>query len=142
MTEPGGGASLERQASGGPWEDAVGYSRVVRAGELAWVAGSTAVVDGQLRGEGDAHQQALVAFGVALRALESVGMTAVDTVRTRMYIVDRALADDVCRAHFEIFEAVRPVSTLVVVAGLLDERMLVEVELDAWSSRPQALGEG
>jgi enamine deaminase RidA (YjgF/YER057c/UK114 family) len=114
----------------------VGYSRVVRAGELAWVAGSTAMVNGELVGEGDAFRQTIEAFGVAAVALESVGMSLQDAVRTRMSIVDRALARDVCRAHFEIFDAIRPVSTLVVVAGLVDERMLVEVEVDA--CRPES----
>jgi enamine deaminase RidA (YjgF/YER057c/UK114 family) len=121
-----------RQGSGGPWEDAVGYSRVVRAGGHAWVAGSTAMVDGEVAAEGDPHGQTLAAFRVALKALEGVGLGAADVVRTRMYVVTAECADPVGRAHAELFGAVRPVSTLVVVKGLIDPRLLVEVEVDAF----------
>jgi enamine deaminase RidA (YjgF/YER057c/UK114 family) len=124
-----------RLGSGGPWEDAVGYSRVVRAGSLAWVAGSTAMIDGQLVAEGDAYGQAMAAFEIALSALARVGMNPTDVVRTRMYVVDANLAEDVCRAHVELFGKIRPVATLVVVKALIDPRMLVEVEVDAYSAQ-------
>ncbi len=133
---------LERRSSGGPWEDVVGYSRVVRSGELAWVAGCTAVVDGAIVGEGDAYRQTLEAFDVARTALESVGMRLSDAVRTRMYVVDRSAADEVGRAHSELFDAIRPVSTMVVVAGLIDPRLLVEIEIDACRPRTAHLLEG
>lgn len=122
---------VERRSSGGPWEDAVGYSRVVRAGELAWVAGCTAMVDGVLVGEGDPYRQTVAAFEVAERALESVGLSLADAVRTRMYVVDSASADEVGRAHSELFDLIRPASTMVVVAGLIEPRLLVEIEVDA-----------
>ena len=109
----------------------MGYSRVVRSGELAWVAGCTAVVDGVIVGEGDAYRQTLEAFRVAQTALESVGMSLSDAVRTRMYVIDRTTADDVGRAHSELFDAIRPVATMVVVAALIDPRLLVEIEIDA-----------
>ena len=110
----------------------MGYSRVVRAGPHAWVAGSTALVDGQLVAEGDAFGQATAAFGVALGALNRVGLQASDVVRTRMYVVDAGLVGDVGRAHAQLFGQIRPAATLVVVSGLVDPRLLVEVEVDAY----------
>ncbi len=124
-------ADVQRLGSGGPWEDAVGYSRVVAVGDQAWTAGCTATVDGRVQHEGDAYRQALVAFGVALDALDRAGFAPADVVRTRMFLKHAGDADAVGRAHAELFGAVRPAATMVVVAGLVDPRMLVEVEVDA-----------
>lgn len=123
---------VERWPSGGPWEDVVGYSRVVRAGNRWVTAGCTATVEGVVQSPGDPHGQARVAFGIALDSLADAGVATADVVRTRMYIVDRADAEPVGRAHAELFGAVRPASTLVVVAGLIDPAMLVEVEVEAY----------
>jgi enamine deaminase RidA (YjgF/YER057c/UK114 family) len=122
---------IERFGSGGPWEEAFGYSRVVVAGGRAVTAGCTATVDGVVTGAGDPAAQAVAAFGVALRALAEVGVAKRDVVRTRMYLVDRAHGDAVGRAHGEIFAEVRPAATMVVVAGLLHPEHLVEVEVEA-----------
>ena len=123
---------IGRFASGGPWEQTYGYSRAVRAGDRVVTAGCTSTVDGVVTGAGDAYAQARTAFGVALAALRDAGGHAGQVIRTRMYVTDRAHADAVGRAHGEIFGAVRPAATMVVVAGLLDPEMLVEVELEAY----------
>ena len=124
--------TIVRHSSGGPWEDAVGYSRVVAGVDQAWTAGCTAVVDGELVGVGDAYLQALTAFRSGLAALERVGFPPGSVVQTRMYVVDvRANHEAVGRAHSEVFDAVRPAATMVGVAELIDPRMLVEVELVA-----------
>jgi enamine deaminase RidA (YjgF/YER057c/UK114 family) len=65
-------------------------------------------------------------------ALEPFGLGAESVVRTRMYVSHARDADEVRRAHRAIFEAVRPVTTLVVVSGFADSRALVEVELEAY----------
>jgi enamine deaminase RidA (YjgF/YER057c/UK114 family) len=122
---------IERFGSGGPWEQAYGYSRVVRAGDLLLTAGCTATVDGVVTGVGDAYAQTLTAFRIALDALAVAGAAIGDVIRTRMYVVGAADADAVGRAHGELFGTVRPVSTLVVVAGLLHPDHLVEVEVEA-----------
>jgi len=121
-----------RISSGGPWEDVVGYSRAVVAGPWVLVAGSTSTVDGEVLHEGDAHAQALEAFGVARRALEEAGLTLDDVVRTRMYLADIGDQDAVGRAHHELFAHVRPAATMVEVSRFVDPRMLVEVEVDAY----------
>ena len=117
--------TIERHGSGGPYEEIYGYSRVVRSGPFAFTAGCTSTVDG-------AAAQAREAFGVALAALSKVGATPTDVVRTRMYVTPAADADAVGRVHAEIFGAVRPVATLVTVAGLIHPDLLVEVEVEAY----------
>jgi enamine deaminase RidA (YjgF/YER057c/UK114 family) len=123
--------TVTRVGSGGPWEDSYGYSRVVLAGDRALTAGCTSTVDGVVTNVGDAHAQALQAFRIALDSLAEVGAKPADVIRTRMYVVDADDADAVGRAHGELFGAVRPVATLVIVARLLHPDQLVEVELEA-----------
>ena len=118
-------------SSPSPFEDAVGYSRAVRVGNSAWVAGTTATVKGEVVGVGDAYEQARIAFGIALAALGTAGMETQHVVRTRMYVTDIADFDEVGRAHKEIFDVVRPVATMVQVAALARPEHLVEVEIDA-----------
>jgi enamine deaminase RidA (YjgF/YER057c/UK114 family) len=124
--------TVTRLGSGGPWEQTYGYSRVVRVGKLAITAGCTATVDGVVAHVGDAVAQTATALRIALESLAEVGAGPGDVVRTRMYVVDRAYADEVGRAHNAVFGAVRPVATLVVVAGLLHPDHLVEVEVEAY----------
>jgi enamine deaminase RidA (YjgF/YER057c/UK114 family) len=128
--------TIQRFSSGGPWEDVIGYSRVVVAGRWALTAGTTSTVNGQVTHVEDAYGQAREAFAIALAALADAGVAAERVVRTRMYVTDISLADDVGRAHRELFGAVRPVATMVEVSGLAHRDHLVEVEVEAF------LGEG
>lgn len=119
-------------SSGGPWEARYGYSRAVRAGALVSVAGTTATnPDGSVHGEGDAYLQARRCFEVIEAALAEAGATLADVVRTRMFVTDIAFSDAVGRAHGEVFAAIRPATTMVAVAALIDPRLLVEIEVDA-----------
>ena len=102
-------------------------------GPLAVTAGCTSVVDGVVRAVGDAGEQARIAFDTALAALAEVGLGPQHVVNTRVSIVDRADANAVGGMHGEVFGDVRPAATMVVVAGLVDPAMLVEVELTAWA---------
>ena len=124
-------ATITRLGSGGPYEAAIGYSRVVSANGFAMTAGCTSVVDGQVAHVGDPGAQARVALQTALAALARVGATAADVVHSRMYLTDRAHADAVGAAHGEVFADIRPAATLVLVAGLIEPQMLVEIELVA-----------
>jgi len=124
--------TVQRFGSGGPWEEAVGYSRVVVAGPWLLTAGCTATVEGKVVHVGDAGAQAREAFTIALTALAGAGAAVSDVVRTRMYIRDRADASAVTAAHAEFFGSVRPVTALYVVAGFLDPDHLVEVEVEAY----------
>jgi enamine deaminase RidA (YjgF/YER057c/UK114 family) len=129
-------SDVERFGSASPFEDLIGYSRVVRAGGLFLTAGCTSVVDGVLIHDGDPYRQARTAFGIGIDALAAAGCPRDAIVATRMYITDRAHADDVGRAHHDTFDAVRPTSAMIIVAGFLDPRMLIEVELTGWVSQP------
>jgi len=124
--------NVKRYSSGGPFEERFGYSRLVVAGQHAYCSGSTAVVDGIVNHEGDPYRQALTAFEVALKALSDAGFSRADVVRTRMYVVHPRDMEEVGRAHKELFDAVRPAATMVVVSKLIDAQMLVEVEIDAY----------
>ena len=118
-------------SSPSPFEDVVGYSRAVRVGNSAWVAGTTATVNGEVVGVGDPYEQTRVAFGIALAALRTAGMEARHVVRTRMYVTDIADFDEVGRAHKEIFDVIRPVASMVQVVALARPEHLVEIEIDA-----------
>ena len=126
------GMEPKRYGSGGPYEASIGYSRVVSMNGLAWTAGTTAIVDGELQGVGDAETQARVALEQAVAALERANYKRTHIVQSRLYVVDIVKnADAVGRAHGAIFGEIRPAATMVGVPGLIDPRMLVEVELVA-----------
>jgi enamine deaminase RidA (YjgF/YER057c/UK114 family) len=120
-----------RHSTGGPWENAYGYSRAVRTGDRIVVSGCTAVVDDVVCHPGDAGAQMGVALDNAFDAVIALGGRIGDVIRTRMYVVNRADCDAVGRMHGERFANVRPAATMVLVAGLIDEEMLVEVEIEA-----------
>ena len=123
--------TVRRIGSGGPWEDVVGYSRVVVAGHQAWVSGTTATVDGAVQHPGDAGAQTRVALAGIAAALEEAGFSMADVVRTRLYVTDIGRWEEVGRAHGEVFGAIRPAAAMVEVSALIDPAMLVEVEADA-----------
>jgi enamine deaminase RidA (YjgF/YER057c/UK114 family) len=124
--------TFTRISSGGPWEDRYGYARAVVAGPHIHVSGCTATVGGEIQHVGDAYNQALTAFSIALDAVEKAGVSVAEVVRTRLYVVNADDFEAVGRAHGEVFGTVRPACTSIQVAGLVDSRMLVEVEVEAY----------
>ena len=129
------GANIERWGSGGPWEGVVGYSRVVRSGNYVHVAGTTATVEGNVVGVGDAGQQTRVILRIIGEALAKAGATFDQVVRSRIFILDINDWEAVGKAHGEVFADIRPVSTMVEVSRLIDPDHLVEIEVDAYSPR-------
>ena len=118
--------------SGAPWEPLVGYSRAVRVGNQVFVSGSAAVSDdGELVGEGDAYMQTARCVEVIRAALQNAGAEMRHVVRTRIFVTDIGLWEEVARAHAEGFGAAPPATSMVEVSKLIDPRMLVEIEANA-----------
>ena len=117
-------------SSGAPWEATVGYSRAVRVGNVVEVAGTTAQDGDKVTGHDEYTQTKRVLEKIAA-ALHEAGATLEHVVRTRIYVVNMANWEAVGRAHGEVFSAIRPASTLVQVAALIDPRLLVEIEATA-----------
>ena len=123
---------MERQriTSGAVFEERVGYSRAVRAGNQVWVSGTAPIMPGDADPPAGAYEQARVCLGIIERALAEAGCSLDDVVRTRIYVTDASLIDEVGRAHGEAFARARPATTGIVTA-LLDPRWLVEIEAEA-----------
>jgi enamine deaminase RidA (YjgF/YER057c/UK114 family) len=122
----------ERQlvASGSPYEKTVGFSRAVRVGNRVIVAGTAPIwPDGSC--DPDPEKQADRCWQIILAALAEAGAGPEHVVRTRQYITDASFNEAVGRAHGKIFADIRPASTMVVVAALIDPRWKVELEAEA-----------
>lgn len=117
-------------SSGSPFEAPIGFSRAVRLGDRIVVAGTAPVwPDGEV--DPDPEAQAARCLSIICDALAALGASPSDVIRTRMYLTDGADWEAVGRAHGRVFRDVRPASTMVVVAGLLDPRWKVEIEAEA-----------
>lgn len=120
----------KRVSSGSPFEPMIGFSRAVRVGEHVHVSGTGPIWDdGSF--DDDAGAQARRCLEIIVAALEGLGATAKDVVRTRIYLTDAADIDAVGPVHAEFFGETRPAATAIVVAGFLDPRWKVEIEADA-----------
>jgi enamine deaminase RidA (YjgF/YER057c/UK114 family) len=120
----------DRVSSGSPFEESFGFSRAIRVGDRVLVSGTAPVwPDGSC--DPDPEVQARRCFEIIFAALAATGAQPGQVVRTRMFITDPAHAEAIGRAHRAAFDTVRPAATMVVVAGLLDPRWLVEIEAEA-----------
>lgn len=107
----------------------IGFSAAATAGQTVYTAGFSAVdAEGQIVGPGDAYRQAQEALRKLASTLAEAGAGLSDVVHTRTYLVNAPDWPQVARAHGEVFADVLPAATMIVVAALLDERMLVEIE--------------
>ena len=131
----------DRRHVGGysPWEDQYGFARAVAIGDFVFVSGCTAWDDGSVRFEGSPYDQTVAAFGVALDALSRFGLGKADIVRTRLYVTHARDTDEVGRAHRDLLGEIRPACTMVVINALVDSRMSVEVEVDAYKKNVELL---
>jgi enamine deaminase RidA (YjgF/YER057c/UK114 family) len=123
---------MERQrvSSGSPFEKQIGFSRAVRVGRHVFVSGTAPVwPDGSC--DPDAGVQARRCLEIIVAALAEAGATVADVVRTRTFLTDTADAGVIGAAHGEVLGEVRPASTMVAVAALLDPRWKLEIEAEA-----------
>ena len=118
-------------SSGSPWEDIVGYSRAVRAGNTIEVAGTTAMDGEVLIGKGDLYVQAVFIFQKIEKVLSEAGASMKDVIRTRMYVTDISNWEAAGKAHAEFFSTIRPVATMVEVSRLINDDLLIEIEVTA-----------
>jgi enamine deaminase RidA (YjgF/YER057c/UK114 family) len=117
-------------SSGSPFESTVGFSRAVRVGDRVLVSGTAPIwPDGSC--DPDPEKQAARCLTIIAEALGHARARIDQVVRTRMFITDAGDSEAVGRAHAAVFAEVRPVATMVVVAGLLDPRWKVEIEAEA-----------
>ena len=112
-------------SSGSAYESAVGYSRAVRTGPHIVVAGTTG------SGSGIAAQTREALRRIEI-ALQKVGASLSDVVRTRIFVTDISMWEDVGAVHAEVFGDIRPVTTMVEVSALISPELLVEIEVDAY----------
>ena len=119
-------------SSGAPWEEIVGYSRAVRAGNLIEVTGTIALDgEGNSVGIGDPYVQTVKIIGIAEGILQEAGATLQDVIRTRIFVTDISQWEEVGRAHREFFGQIKPATTMVEVSALIRPEAMVEMEFTA-----------
>lgn len=122
----------QKFSSGAPWEEIVGYSRAVRAGNLIEVTGTIAIDGkGNILGVDDPYVQTVGIIRIAERILQEAGAALEDVVRTRIFVTDISQWEAVGRAHREFFGEIRPATTMVEVSALIRPEALVEIEFTA-----------
>ena len=121
-------------SSGSPYEPQAGFSRAVRVGRHVSVAGTAPVMPEGNAPPRDAYGQTRRCLEIILGALAEAGAAPQHVVRTRTFATSADDWPEVARAHGEVFGEIRPASTFVVVAALLDPRWRVELEADAFVS--------
>jgi enamine deaminase RidA (YjgF/YER057c/UK114 family) len=122
-------------STGSPWEPVVGYSRAVREGNFIFVTGTVGLEPDGRYGP-NLLAQTRRALEIIIAAIEALGGKASDVVRTRIYVTDIANWREAGVIHNEFFESIRPATTMVQVAKLIDQEALVEIEADAVIHHP------
>jgi enamine deaminase RidA (YjgF/YER057c/UK114 family) len=120
-----------RISSGAPWEGKIGYSRVVRAGNIIEFNGSVAVKDGNVVGLNDPYAQAVFIINLMEEYLNKVESSLEYVIKCRVYLTDKNQWDDVSRAFSEKFLDIKPCLTMLVVKELVSPEYLIEIEATA-----------
>ncbi|OFV98353.1 MAG: hypothetical protein A3F68_12560 [Acidobacteria bacterium RIFCSPLOWO2_12_FULL_54_10] len=119
-------------STGGAWEPIIGYSRAVQVQNRIYVSGTTATnAQGDIVGEGDPRTQTVQSLKNIENALQKLGASLANVVRTRMFVTDIQRWEEYARAHGEFFKDIRPATTIVEVSKLISPKMMVEIEADA-----------
>ncbi|MFN0151698.1 MAG: RidA family protein [bacterium] len=119
-------------STGSPYEPIVGISRAVRIGNVIAVAGTAPLgADGKTVGVGDPAAQARRCFEISQQALEQLGASLRDVIRTRIILTRIDDWRAVAEVHGEFFRDIRPVNTIVQVTRFIDPEWLIETEVDA-----------
>ena len=117
-------------SSGSKWEPIMGYSRAVRSGNTIAVTGCVGInADGTYAktvGEQTARSLAIIQA-----AIEALGGKMEHVIRTRMFVTNVSQWEEVARIHGSVFREIRPATTIVEVARLIDGEAMIEIEADA-----------
>ena len=113
------------------WEESFGYSRAVQIGNTIEVSGTTASEDGKVIGVGDLTLQTEYIIKKIEHTLVEAGFSLKDVVRTRIFMTDISLWEEVAKVHSYLFEDVMPACTLVEVSNLIHPDLLIEIEATA-----------
>lgn len=124
-------ANRTTYGSTGKWEETIGYSRGVRIGNIIEISGTTASKDGEIIGGNDPYLQAVQCLSVIKTALEELGGSFTDVIKTRVYLSDINDWEAVAKAHGEIFSSIKPAIVLLQVGSLMSPELLVEIEATA-----------
>jgi enamine deaminase RidA (YjgF/YER057c/UK114 family) len=127
VTERGASKTV---STGSVWEPKLGYSRAVRKGNMIYVTG-TVGINADKTYSPDVGAQARRSLAIVRGAIEALGGKITDVVRTRMFVTDVTQWEKVAAVHGEVFAEIRPATTIVEVARLIDEEALIEIEADA-----------
>lgn len=131
-TNSGNNLKRVNYPSGSKWEDIVGYSRVVKVGNIIEVAGTTAVDEnGKVHGQNDPYLQTKYILKKIEKYLKKAGAGLQHIVRTRMYVTDINQWEEIGLAHGEFFSTIKPAASMVEVSRLISPELLVEIEVSA-----------
>jgi enamine deaminase RidA (YjgF/YER057c/UK114 family) len=117
-------------SSGSKWEPIMGYSRAVRSGNFIAVTGTVGInADGSYaKSVGEQTRRALL---IIRAAIEALGGRVDQVIRTRMYVMDVNKWEEIAKVHGEVFGEIRPATTIVQIAKLIDAEAQIEIEADA-----------
>ena len=117
--------------TGAKWEDIIGYSRAVKVGNIIEVTGTVAADENGIVGKDDAYEQTKFIIKKIEAVLQRAGASLEDVVRTRMFVTDVTRWEEYGRAHGEAFGKIKPCTTMVGVAALIEPGYLIEIEATA-----------
>jgi enamine deaminase RidA (YjgF/YER057c/UK114 family) len=114
------------------WEPLRGYSRAVQVGEQLFISGTTAVdAKGEVVAPNEPYEQTRFVINRIREILSAAGFKISDVVRTRLFVTNLSRWEDYAKAHRDAFETIRPASSIVQVARLVDPRLTIEMEVEA-----------
>ena len=119
-------------SSGAKWEDIVGYSRMVKMGNVIEVTGTVAINEaGEVVGKNNAFEQTKFIIQKIETNLARAGATLKDVIRTRMFVTDISRWEEYGRAHGEAFGKIKPCTSMIGVTALIEPDYLIEIEATA-----------
>ena len=123
-------AGRRTAGSGSKWEPVMGYSRAVRSGDWIAVTGTVGIhADGTY--SPSVGEQTRRSLQIIRAALEALGGRMEQVIRTRMFVTDVSKWEEVAKVHGEVFAEIRPATSILEVARLIDAEAQIEIEADA-----------